>query len=149
MMNYVKFIRGTQAAWEALQEKDKNTLYFIYESSLSTTGKLYLGDKLISGDSSSSDISDILSILQGEGISDGSLIVYDEEQGKWVNKPVVEALSAVGAFSGAEEGVDGVAGLVPQPTAEDKDKFLKGDGTWANATAYIEWEELPEVEEAP
>ena len=31
---------------------------------------------------------------------------------------------------GATEHSDGRAGIVPQPTAEDSNKYLKGDGTW-------------------
>lgn len=32
---------------------------------------------------------------------------------------------------GATENKDGAAGLVPAPSIENRDKFLKGDGTWA------------------
>lgn len=35
------------------------------------------------------------------------------------------------AFTGATSGADGAAGLVPKPLIADKDKYLKGDGTWA------------------
>ena len=47
--NYVKFIRGTTTAWAALsnEEKSSDTLYFISDAE-STSGKLYLGPKLIS-----------------------------------------------------------------------------------------------------
>lgn len=34
-------------------------------------------------------------------------------------------------FTGATELADGVVGNVPAPLIADKDKFLKGDGTWA------------------
>lgn len=34
-------------------------------------------------------------------------------------------------FEGASAEHDGGIGLVPAPTVSDKDKFLKGDGTWA------------------
>jgi len=49
---YVKFERGTIAAYNNLKTNNKlnnDTLYFVYESSDSETGKLYLGTKLISG----------------------------------------------------------------------------------------------------
>lgn len=36
-------------------------------------------------------------------------------------------------FTGATSSVAGEAGLVPAPTAADAGKFLKGDGTWAEA----------------
>lgn len=35
-------------------------------------------------------------------------------------------------FTGATSGSDGSKGLVPAPTTQDKDKFLKGDGSWSN-----------------
>lgn len=38
-------------------------------------------------------------------------------------------------FGGATSSVAGSAGLVPAPTTSDPDKFLKGDGTWANLPA--------------
>ena len=49
-VNYVKFQRGSQAAYDRLVELnrvDDNTLYFIYAGD--NDGKLYLGDRLISG----------------------------------------------------------------------------------------------------
>lgn len=36
-------------------------------------------------------------------------------------------------FTGATELANGTVGNVPAPTTADKDKFLKGDGTWAEA----------------
>jgi len=36
-------------------------------------------------------------------------------------------------FTGADGTNAGAAGLVPAPAATDNTKFLKGDGTWANA----------------
>jgi len=67
--HYVKFIRGSVSAWENLNltpnKIDDDTLYFIYESiNNPKEGKLYLGQKLISGVGSSgiiniSDIGDI------------------------------------------------------------------------------------------
>jgi hypothetical protein len=38
-------------------------------------------------------------------------------------------------FNGATAQLDGSAGLVPQPLIADKDKYLKGDGTWATVQA--------------
>lgn len=39
-----------------------------------------------------------------------------------------------GNFVGATSNANGVHGLVPAPLIADKDKFLKGDGTWANVS---------------
>ena len=35
-------------------------------------------------------------------------------------------------FTGATDTEDGTYGTVPAPTVEDKDRFLKGDGTWGD-----------------
>jgi hypothetical protein len=44
----------------------------------------------------------------------------------------VYGLYSVNVMSGATSSVTGSAGLVPAPTTSDPDKYLKGDGTWAN-----------------
>lgn len=41
-----------------------------------------------------------------------------------------------GAMSGATSSVAGKSGFVPAPAAGDDEKFLKGDGTWANVSSY-------------
>lgn len=38
-------------------------------------------------------------------------------------------------FVGATSQADGVAGRVPAPESGDENKFLRGDGTWADASA--------------
>lgn len=51
--NYVKFRRGTPAAFQVLLKENKtelDTLYFIYEED-EAVGELYLGSKLIAGGS--------------------------------------------------------------------------------------------------
>jgi hypothetical protein len=49
MANYVKFQRGSEQAYKNLVVKNQDTLYFVYDNSDSTAGKLYLGERLISG----------------------------------------------------------------------------------------------------
>ena len=44
------------------------------------------------------------------------------------------ANSSVQAYQGATSNADGVAGLVPAATSANKDKFLRGDGTWAEVS---------------
>lgn len=39
------------------------------------------------------------------------------------------------AFVGATASTDGVRGLVPRPLIADRDKYLKGDGTWGDLTS--------------
>ncbi len=82
LANYVKFRRGTPAAFEALAAKDADCLYFISELN-ATQGLLYLGDKLISGSITTSfSLSDLEDILLGENITPNSLLVYNGTQQK-------------------------------------------------------------------
>lgn len=153
-VNYVKFMRGTQALYDSLATKDQDTLYFVYENASAETGKLYLGNKLISGSSSNpsgdisiNDVADI--IVNNETLADGDLLVYDPTagengEGAWVNKPVAEALQ-VPVMTGATAASDGISGLVPVPTAGDQLKFLRGDGTWATVTAEMSAQDRADI----
>lgn len=60
-------------------------------------------------------------------------------QGK-VLKGLIDTLDT--PFTGADGTTAGTKGLVPAPTTADKDKFLKGDGTWKEIeTAQSDWDE--------
>lgn len=43
-------------------------------------------------------------------------------------------------FIGATDTEDGSAGLVPAPTAKDKNAFLKGDGTWGTPVGNLSYD---------
>lgn len=148
--NYVKFKRGTQALYDKLLVKDSDTLYFVYETAEAGKGKLYLGNRLISGSSSNIEgtisLSDISDILLNENLSDGNILVYDEVEKKWVNKTITEALS-VATMIGATSTNDGESGLVPVPTKGSQGKFLRGDGTWANVEAVLSDEDKASIED--
>ncbi len=142
LANYVKFRRGTPAQFQALATKDADCLYFISENN-AITGLLYLGDKLISGSLTSNiSLSDLEDILLSGNISPNSILVYDGEQQKWVNKPFSEVFDDITGslvqMVGATATVDGVAGIVPAPRAGDQEKFLRGDGTWAEVAGLSE-----------
>ena len=139
--NYVKFLRGTPTQWAALStaDKDTDTLYFISDAE-GTTGKLYLGPKLISGGdtTTATTVKDLQDVLLSEDITANSLLVYDKEKDKWVNKATSEVLaSVVKVMKGATANADGEAGLVPVPTQGQQDLFLRGDGTWADPTIEL------------
>ena len=147
-VNYVKFMRGTQALYNSLETKNQDTLYFVYENIGDDHGKLYLGNKLISGSSSNVggdvSINDLNDILIDNNLADGDFLVYDEAEGKWVNKPLAEVIN-IPVMTGATAAADGVAGLVPVPVAGDQLKFLKGDGTWATVTAEMSAEDRASI----
>lgn len=127
---YVKFVRGTPTAFSNLSNKDVDTLYFISEVG-AQTGLLYLGDKLISGSISSSELGSV--ILNNLG--DGDLLVYDNSQSAWVNTSPIDL---VNVMQGATASLNGLKGLVPTPIAGDQNKFLRGDGSWATPQMAID-----------
>lgn len=69
--SYVKFLKGTPAAYEAQVTKDTNTLYFIYETD-AAEGTLYLGDKKI-GIGDAKDLKLLVDNLSISQDTDGTL----------------------------------------------------------------------------
>ena len=149
-VNYVKFMRGTQTLYNSLATKDNDTLYFVYENASAEKGKLYLGNKLISGSSSNIEgtisVSDIEDIMLDNNLADGDILIYDEAEHKWVNSTLADALS-VAVMTGATAVADGTSGLVPVPVAGDQLKFLRGDGTWATVSAELSPEDRADISE--
>ncbi len=141
LANYVKFRRGTPAMYAALATKDADSLYFISEVG-ATSGLLYLGDKLISGNVSlNNTLSDLDDILLSEGITPNSLLIFDGDQQKWVNKPISEIFNEIMdgqlfEMQGATETTDGAAGIVPAPKAGDDTKFLQGNAKWVTINQF-------------
>ena len=85
--NYVKFVRGSKAAYDALPAKSPETLYFIYESAEADSGQLYLGEKLILGGSVEqiTSLKDVADIAIGEDLANKDLLVYNSKTKKWEN----------------------------------------------------------------
>lgn len=52
----------------------------------------------------------------------------------------------VPAMTGASSGSDGASGLVPAPQDGDEDKYLKGNGTWAEVGGGADYIELTQAE---
>lgn len=75
---YVKFLRGTPAAWQDLATKDTDTLYFISENN-ADRGKLYLGPKLISDGSITqiSTLNDLQDVLIEAGLPTNAILVFN------------------------------------------------------------------------
>lgn len=101
--DYVKFVRGSKAAFDVLQEKRNDTLYFIYETDNTNKGYLYIGSRLISctdasGSPVAGSLADIEDILISE-VQDKQILSYDAESGKWVNKSLDELIIEVDGVS--------------------------------------------------
>ena len=157
-IHYVKFVRGSMQAWEYMlsNNRDKisdDTLYFIYDKEDQSTGKLFLGTRLISdgledvehpgssdGSFSLSNLEDVT--IDEESLKDFQILTYDEDTQSWVNTDIEEIINSISVSDmvGASADADGKHGLVPAPKQGDEDKFLKGDGTWADV-------DVPEFEE--
>lgn len=65
--------------------------------------------------------------------------LYNKKDGYWKKYTPHEMI-------GASASADGQSGTVPKPTIADKDKFLKGDGTWAEAQGASAVSDLTDVE---
>ena len=83
-------------------------------------------------------LGDLTNVVAGNVNDDGSILVFDENQGKWVVKKPEEVASIICAvMKGASATEDGKSGMVPQPLQGQQNLFLKGDGTWADPTANL------------
>jgi len=105
-VNFVKFIRGTQAAYDRIIQSgaiDYNTLYFVYDkTSPSEGGSLYLGDVLIGGTGSSIGVTSLARLTDVSvpvSISNGMLLQYNNIQGKWQAATVASVLANAGVNS--------------------------------------------------
>ena len=130
MANYVKFMRGTVAAYEKLTVKDDDTLYFLSNND-GKEGYLYLGTKLIAGpDDDVSSLGQLADVMITQGIDYDAILMYDSVEMKWRDYSF-DAL----IFTPGTEILPGASGFVPAPSAGERDKFLRGDGTWASVGA--------------
>lgn len=130
--NHVRFARGSLASYLALPNKDRNTLYCITDEN--NSGRLYLGDMLICGGilNTPANLAELSDVLIANNLKDKDFLVYNAITKKWVNQSIEEILNIiVDVMVGATDEANGVAGLVPAPTKNDVNKFLRGDGQWA------------------
>lgn len=133
-INYVKFLRGTPSAYAALETKDNDTLYFITAEGQSV-GKLYLGSILVAGNVTADGDSVIDSLgelidVNLTGLRDGQILGYDGTTETWKPMDLPSAIDG-SIMTGASADNAGTSGFVPAPQAGDQNKFLRGDGTWA------------------
>ena len=132
--NYVKFIQGTQKAYD-ICSKDPDTLYFIYNAD-ETVGRLYLGNRLIAGSESNNEALSLkdLTDISLTNLTDKKVLTYDENSEKWIP---VDANLLIKTMVGASISTAGSTGLVPAPSAGDQGKYLRADGTWSAITGFV------------
>ena len=120
-------------------QKKTNTLYFVVDSPEDEVGKLYLGNTLIADGSSINELAmEKLSDVTLHNISTGDILVYNLMSRKWENQSLDAAIgNLVKVFTGATQEKDGTSGLVPVPTTNDINNFLRGDGSWADPTVEV------------
>lgn len=100
-INYVRFQRGSQAAYDKLissERIDENTLYFIYADKDAEVGTLYMGDKLI-GTSGSNiaalSLNDLTDVIV-EGADTNSFLVKNDK-GEWVARSASDVATLIQA----------------------------------------------------
>lgn len=129
--NFVKFLRGNISEFNALEKKDADTLYFVYEED-QNVGQLYIGERLITNSINEESLVDYLSELKDvdiAGVNNKNYLGYDANNQKWIPMELPQAIQT-SIMSGASAITAGKEGLVPAPAAGDQNKFLRGDGTW-------------------
>lgn len=150
-LNYVKFLRGTPDAFLSLQEKDKDTLYFITQPGASV-GRIYLGNILVAGNVTSDGTNVIDSLgelidVKLTGLQSGQVLGFNGTE--WVPMTLPDAVEG-SVMIGATATTAGKSGYVPAPQAGDEKKFLRGDGSWVevatNDVDLSEYAKKTEVE---
>lgn len=141
---YVKFLRGTPAAWASISNPDADTLYFIADEG-KDTGRLYLGSRLIADGETVTvtKLDQLQDVIIGAGVPADGILIWDRFQnngeGAWVPTTLDAAFAKViKPFLGATDSDPGRQGLVPTPQAGSQNLFLRGDATWANPTEVLE-----------
>ena len=132
--SYVKFVRTNFELWNALQNRDGDTLYFVVDQG-SSNGSLYLGDVLIATSIDEGlSLENLLDVAFAGDVQADQVLVYDGAN--WINQDIYSFMP--GTMIGASAEEDGQGGLVPVPVTGEQGLFLRGDGKWANPTAELE-----------
>ena len=136
---FVKFQRGTQAQYDNLKTKgrlESDALYFIYDQAHPADGGvLYIGQTLIGGTGSMSGATSLSGLndvdLNGVSLSEGMILQYNENSGKWEAVSSAELRSSVnsGNKTGSETG--------PQAAARIDATPLEGDIVFVDNVPYI------------
>lgn len=132
--NYVKFVRTTLSLWNALLNKDPDTLYFVLDEN-SKTGSLYLGSTLIAaGLDKGLSIEELTDVVITGDVLNNQILVANGK-GVWQNRNINDFMPIT--MVGASSDQDGDGGLVPAPKQGQQGLYLRGDGNWADPTVEL------------
>ena len=84
--SYVKFLRGSLANYKALETKDVDTLYFVYNEDQSSTA-LYLGSRLIAGTGEilgANNLDELDDVLV-KAVANKDILMYNSAESRWEN----------------------------------------------------------------
>lgn len=145
-VNYVKFQRGSQAAYDLLKKNgqlDNNTLYFIYPENDASVGALYMGERIISGGDivlESAYLDDLKDVIASEA-GQNSFLVRDGEN--WIAKSLDDVANLISNYLDVNVDFDenqfalddaGAVGLLGFKEAQSGAHLVK------NADGKVAWE---------
>ena len=155
-VNFVKFQRGSQAAYDRLKQANRieeDALYFIYNDANDTSlgGLLYLGERLIGGSSAGNlvtsldDLSDVdlsaIANVQSPDSPDGMILQYNAQSQEWqavsIRTAIENSGAAIGGFISIDSGTVGQNQTVAQFLDTVNPNPNEGDIVFASGVPYI------------
>lgn len=142
--NFVKFLRGSQAAYDRLASPDINTLYFIYDEESSEeqpSGKLYLGRYLINDSNLSSiALGDLVDTDIGT-LTGTEILRYNSTLQKWQPVLASDLLAELDIEAGAAVVNSGITKEAGETDADALDRAVltkkEGDLAIVDGTVYV------------
>ena len=128
---------------QGVQSLDNESIVFYELQSMGAPGTSEVANISISGNAGTATlVNHSMSISVDGGSSEGSsLYTFNGSAEKTLNIAGGSGISlsattgtvtvSANSLRGATASFDGIAGIVPAPLVADKEKYLKGDGTWA------------------
>ena len=142
--NFVKFLRGSQAAYDRLASPDINTLYFIYDEESSAeqpSGKLYLGQYLINDNNLSSIALGDLTDTDIGTLTGTEILRYNSTLQKWQPVLASDLLAELDIEAGAAVVNSGITKEAGETDADALDRAVltkkEGDLAIVDGTVYV------------
>lgn len=142
--NFVKFLRGSQAAYDRLASPDINTLYFIYDEESSDeqpSGKLYLGRYLINDSNLSSIALGDLADTDIGTLTGTEILRYNSTLQKWQPVLASDLLAELNIEAGAAVVNSGITKEAGETDADALDRAVltkkEGDLAIVDGTVYV------------